>query len=62
MTWEDEGLEPGESPEERREFRRMMDALGREGIRRMIEAWAGRSRRTPTTPNPGTPGDCCSTN
>ena len=26
MTWENEGLEPGESPEERREFRRMMDA------------------------------------
>jgi len=37
MAWEDEGLDPGESLEERREFRRMMDALGREGIGRMIE-------------------------
>ena len=41
MTWEDEGLEPGESPEDRREFRRMMDSLGREGILRMVERLTG---------------------
>ena len=47
MTWEDEGLEPGESPEDRREFWRMLDALGREGIRRMIEQLTGEIEANP---------------
>ncbi len=47
MTWEDEGLEPGESPEERREFRRMMGALSREGRRRMIERPGGEIQTDP---------------
>ena len=47
MTWEDDGLEPGESPEDRREFRRMMDALGREGVRRMIEQMTGEIEANP---------------
>ena len=41
MTWDDEGLDPEDTPEDRREFRRMMDALGREGVGRMIEQLTG---------------------
>ena len=51
MAGEDDGTGQGQPPEDYREYRRMMDAAGREGLLRMIEHLTGEvSGRTHETP------------
>ena len=47
MAGEHGGMDQGEPPEDYREFRRMMDAAGSEGLRRMIERLTEQVRANP---------------
>ena len=47
MDGEHGGMDPGEPSEDEREFRRMMDALGGEGLGRMIEGLTEKIRANP---------------
>ena len=47
MAGEDDGTGQGQPPEDYREYRRMMDAAGREGLLRMIEHLTGDLRANP---------------
>ena len=47
MAGDDDGTGQGQPPEDYREYRRMMDAAGREGLLRMIEHMTGDLRANP---------------
>ena len=47
MAEEHDGMDLNEPPEDEREFRRMMDSLGHEDLRRMIEGLTEKIRANP---------------
>ena len=47
MNEEHDGMDQGKPSEEYREFRKMIDGVGREGLRRMVEHLTGRIEANP---------------